>query len=186
MTFRFTMHKILVQVPFTFKYAVDALTLDSTGATAAAMPLITLLPATVLLGYGAARAGAALCNEARNAVFAKARTLLQTPGHHSEYFLAMLASIQLLSSGMTAAILSLALVASCTVLLFLRKGRLSLTTFQIIYQGPELTKEVSTPHSQAPCCDRSLKGPSGMQQQRYSLTCMPWTCVSICPDRQAL
>lgn len=61
----------LVQVPFTFKYAVDALTLDSTGATATAMPLLTLLPATVLLGYGAARAGAALCNEARNAVFAK-------------------------------------------------------------------------------------------------------------------
>ena len=62
-----------MQVPFTFKYAVDALTLDSTGATATAMPVMTLLPATVLLGYGAARAGAALCNEARNAVFAKAR-----------------------------------------------------------------------------------------------------------------
>ena len=66
---------MVMQVPFTFKYAVDALTMDSTGATATAMPLITLLPATVLLGYGAARAGAALCNEARNAVFAKARAL---------------------------------------------------------------------------------------------------------------
>lgn len=65
-----------MQVPFTFKYAVDALTLDSTGATAATMPLVTLLPSTLLLGYGAARAGAALCNEARNAVFAKVETYL--------------------------------------------------------------------------------------------------------------
>jgi len=63
-----------LQVPFTFKYAVDALTLDATGSTAATMPMVTLLPATLLLGYGAARAGAALCNEARNATFAKAST----------------------------------------------------------------------------------------------------------------
>jgi ATP-binding cassette subfamily B (MDR/TAP) protein 7 len=61
-----------VQVPFTFKYAVDALTLDPSGSTATTMPLTTMLPATLLLGYGAARVGAALCNEARNATFAKA------------------------------------------------------------------------------------------------------------------
>ena len=54
-----------------FKYAVDILTADPTGATAAATPLVTLMPATLLLGYGAARAGSALCNELRNAVFAK-------------------------------------------------------------------------------------------------------------------
>lgn len=60
-----------VTVPFIFKYAVDILTADPTGATAAATPLVTLMPATLLLGYGAARAGSALCNELRNAVFAK-------------------------------------------------------------------------------------------------------------------
>ncbi|DBB05104.1 TPA: ABC transporter B member 25, variant 2 [Trebouxia sp. C0006] len=60
-----------VTVPFMFKYAVDILTADPTGATAAATPLVTLMPATLLLGYGAARAGSALCNELRNAVFAK-------------------------------------------------------------------------------------------------------------------
>lgn len=54
-----------------FKYAVDILTTDPTGATAAATPLVTLMPATLLLGYGAARAGSALFNELRNAVFAK-------------------------------------------------------------------------------------------------------------------
>lgn len=59
------------QVPFLFKYAVDALTADPTGATAASVPLLTLMPATLLLGYGAARAGSALFNELRNAVFAK-------------------------------------------------------------------------------------------------------------------
>lgn len=71
-TVELSLKSYVMQVPFTFKYAVDALTLDPTGATTTAMPLLTLLPATVLLGYGAARAGAALCNEARNAVFAKA------------------------------------------------------------------------------------------------------------------
>ena len=60
-----------LQVPFFFKYAIDALNADPTGATAASMPLIPLLPATLLLGYGAARAASALCNEVRNAVFAK-------------------------------------------------------------------------------------------------------------------
>lgn len=60
-----------LQVPFAFKYAIDALTVDPTGLTAATTPLITLMPATLLLGYGAARAGSALFNELRNAVFAK-------------------------------------------------------------------------------------------------------------------
>lgn len=59
------------QVPFLFKYAIDGLTLDPSGATAVAVPMAQLVPATVLLGYGAARAGSALCNEVRNAIFAK-------------------------------------------------------------------------------------------------------------------
>ena len=62
---------VLLQVPFLFKYAIDGLTGDPSGATAANMPLWEVLPATLLLGYGAARAGSALCNEARNFVFAK-------------------------------------------------------------------------------------------------------------------
>ena len=62
---------LLLQVPFLFKYAIDGLTGDPSGATAADMPLWEVLPATLLLGYGAARAGSALCNEARNFVFAK-------------------------------------------------------------------------------------------------------------------
>ena len=60
-----------------FKYAVDILTADPTGATAASTPLVALMPATLLLGYGAARAGSALFNELRNAVFAKASPLLK-------------------------------------------------------------------------------------------------------------
>ena len=55
-----------------FKYAVDVLTADPTGVTAASTPLLALMPATLLIGYGAARAGSALFNELRNAVFAKA------------------------------------------------------------------------------------------------------------------
>lgn len=58
-----------------FKYAIDALTHDPTGMTAAATPVAVVLPATLLLGYGAARAGSAMCNELRNAVFAKVRPL---------------------------------------------------------------------------------------------------------------
>ncbi|MCO5563649.1 hypothetical protein L7F22_017296 [Adiantum nelumboides] len=68
-----------VQVPFLFKYAVDALSasVGAFGATAAAsssnsMIAVTLgTPIAVLVGYGIARAGAAACNELRNAVFAK-------------------------------------------------------------------------------------------------------------------
>ena len=58
-------------MPFLFKYAIDALTADPAGHMLADMPIVQLLPATVLLGYGAARAGSSLCNELRNAVFAK-------------------------------------------------------------------------------------------------------------------
>ena len=65
-----------------FKYAVDILTADPTGATAAATPLVTLMPATLLLGYGAARAGSALCNELRNAVFAKVTYWAVQCSHH--------------------------------------------------------------------------------------------------------
>jgi hypothetical protein len=73
-----------LQVPFLFKYAIDALTADPLGQTLAQMPMVQLLPATVLLGYGAARAASSLCNELRNAVFAKV-TLLLRPSHLSSY-----------------------------------------------------------------------------------------------------
>jgi ABC transporter ATM len=68
-----------VGVPFLFKAAVDALAFDPTGLSAAPVsatsgslppPLSTWLPTSLLLGYGAARAGAAAAGEARNAVFA--------------------------------------------------------------------------------------------------------------------
>jgi ABC transporter ATM len=49
-----------VQVPYVFKLLVDGL----------ATPAVTL-PVTLLLTYGAVRACASLCNEARNAVFAQ-------------------------------------------------------------------------------------------------------------------
>ncbi|EIE21768.1 ATP-binding cassette transporter [Coccomyxa subellipsoidea C-169] len=60
-----------VAVPFMFKYAVDALTADPSGAVLAATPFFPVIPAAALLGYGAARATSSLCNELRNAVFAK-------------------------------------------------------------------------------------------------------------------
>lgn len=58
-----------------FKYAVDALTLDPSGAVLANTPLMHVVPAAALLGYGVARATSSLCNELRNAVFAKVRFL---------------------------------------------------------------------------------------------------------------
>ena len=64
------------QVPFTFKYAVDALTLDPSGATLCASPILPLLPATMLAAYGGARIASSACNELRSAVFAKVQTLL--------------------------------------------------------------------------------------------------------------
>ncbi len=55
-----------------FKYAVDGLTADPSGAAAvAAGPYLALTPAALIVAYGVARAGAALCNELRNATFAK-------------------------------------------------------------------------------------------------------------------
>eukprot|EP00850_Spirogloea_muscicola_P001318 SM000005S17115 [mRNA] locus=s5:270748:275529:- [translate_table: standard] len=68
-----------IQVPFFFKYVVDTLSasVGAAGATAAAAsshPLLWLAassPPALLLGYGAARAGSAACNELRNAIFAK-------------------------------------------------------------------------------------------------------------------
>lgn len=60
-----------VGVPFLFKGAVDALAVDPSGHTAAATFAGAWLPATLLLGYGAARAGAAAASELRNAVFAR-------------------------------------------------------------------------------------------------------------------
>jgi ABC transporter ATM len=60
-----------VQVPFLFKYTIDALAADPTGAApAASLAGLALAPPALALAYGAARAGAAACNELRNAVFA--------------------------------------------------------------------------------------------------------------------
>lgn len=65
-----------VQVPFLFKYAVDALSMFA-GATVVAAQSSSMVaialgtPMAVLVGYGLARAGASACNELRNAVFAK-------------------------------------------------------------------------------------------------------------------
>jgi ABC transporter ATM len=62
-----------VGVPFLFKAAVDGLAADPSGLTPVISDLPALgavLPATLLLGYGGARAASAACNEVRNAVFA--------------------------------------------------------------------------------------------------------------------
>ena len=61
----------LRRCPFTFKYAVDALTLDPSGATLTTSPILPLLPATMLAAYGVARIASSACNELRSAVFAK-------------------------------------------------------------------------------------------------------------------
>jgi len=59
-----------VQVPFLFKHAVDLLASPvAIGGGGDAALLAT--PAALLVGYGAVRAGASLCSEAKNAVFAK-------------------------------------------------------------------------------------------------------------------
>ncbi|XP_011660832.2 ATP-binding cassette sub-family B member 7, mitochondrial isoform X4 [Strongylocentrotus purpuratus] len=61
-----------VYVPFLFKHAVDHLNDYQTASEAvASVGTGTTVVTTLLLGYGAARAGASLLNEARNAVFAK-------------------------------------------------------------------------------------------------------------------
>eukprot|EP00887_Chlorella_sp_A99_P007179 scaffold2.g7179.t1 len=57
-----------VQVPFLFKYAVDALAVDPSGLTPATVgSALALTPAALIVGYGAARAAASLCGELRNA-----------------------------------------------------------------------------------------------------------------------
>jgi len=59
-----------VQVPFLFKYAVDYL--NSNPVAIGDVETAMVSTATILiLGYGAARASASLCNEMRNAVFAR-------------------------------------------------------------------------------------------------------------------
>ena len=50
-----------VQVPFLFKYVIDALN----------QPAVVVLPVGLLLSYGLAKSGAALFNELRNTIFAK-------------------------------------------------------------------------------------------------------------------
>lgn len=57
-----------VQVPFLLKYAVDHISVMST-----ASPELTAFTTVyaLIVGYGAARVGASLCNELRDAVFAK-------------------------------------------------------------------------------------------------------------------
>ena len=69
-----------VQVPYLYKHAVDALAavgpagLDAPDlAAAAAAAAGGWTPTALLVAYGVARAGSALCGELRNAVFAKAR-----------------------------------------------------------------------------------------------------------------
>ncbi len=68
-----------INVPIALKLAVDALTASTAAAAAAAGAApatvavwgVALGPLALLLGWGAARGGMALCNELRNIVFAK-------------------------------------------------------------------------------------------------------------------
>lgn len=61
-----------VQVPFIFKHVVDTLSVDPTGLTPATIgTVVALTPPMLVVGYGVSRIGASLCNEMRNAVFAK-------------------------------------------------------------------------------------------------------------------
>jgi uncharacterized membrane protein len=63
-----------LQVPFLLKYTIDSLTADPTALTPATVAgVLALTPPALIVGYGVARAGATLCNELRNAVFAQAR-----------------------------------------------------------------------------------------------------------------
>jgi hypothetical protein len=69
-----------VHVPFLFKQAADALT-----SGAAAVPLwgvAALTPSALLVGYGLARGGAALCNGAwRRLLALHVRTAADAPPH---------------------------------------------------------------------------------------------------------
>lgn len=62
-----------VQVPFILKQTVDFLNHETGNVLALSDPASTILSfsTTLLIGYGAARAGASLFNELRNAMFAK-------------------------------------------------------------------------------------------------------------------
>lgn len=68
-----------VQVPFFFKAAVDSLGSDPTGTTVTPVLAVFTSIGAMLVGYGLARGGAALFNEARNAVFAKVSIGLSCP-----------------------------------------------------------------------------------------------------------
>jgi ATP-binding cassette, subfamily B (MDR/TAP), member 7 len=57
-----------VAVPFLFKHAIDTI---SVGAAVGNASAVVVVPSAALLGYGAARIGASLTSELRNAVFAK-------------------------------------------------------------------------------------------------------------------
>ena len=59
-------------MPFLFKYTIDSLAADPSALTPAAVAgVLALTPPALIVGYGVARAGASLCNELRNAVFAQ-------------------------------------------------------------------------------------------------------------------
>ncbi len=76
-----------ISVPLFFKAAVDAMTVPgAAGAVAGAVVGGGGLgwwagPSAMIAAYGAAKAGTALCNEARNMVFAKVWTLLDLYTH---------------------------------------------------------------------------------------------------------
>ena len=58
-------------------YAVDALSMDPSGLTPMNIgAAIALTPPMLIVGYGVSRIGASLCNEMRNAVFAKLLRML--------------------------------------------------------------------------------------------------------------
>ena len=65
---------LLLSLYFSLFYhsLVDALTVDPSGMTPAALAgVVSATPAMLIVGYGAARVGASLCNELRNAVFSR-------------------------------------------------------------------------------------------------------------------
>jgi hypothetical protein len=64
-----------IQVPILFKQIIDALSVTNTD-------LAVVIPAAILIGYGAARAGSALFQELRNTVFSHVPPLAQ---HGSQF-----------------------------------------------------------------------------------------------------
>ena len=59
------------QVPFLFKYTVDALAAGTPEAQATITMAGVMAPTALILGYGCARAGSTVMSELRNVVFAK-------------------------------------------------------------------------------------------------------------------